>query len=201
MKPGKAPAGASEWETSAECCGGGSGGFYTDDANTGLETLGARVYDPATGRFLPADPVLDTGTPQQINGYDYASNNPAILADAGGTDPCSVGGQGCGTAGSSGKYYPTVEDAAARHDQQRSNDATCSVPGEARPKPLGVNKTVNDPALGSREVPLGFLRNNGYTGSTEFTYADALKWVKSSSPAARYVCEHVSGVSRRDSGK
>jgi RHS repeat-associated protein len=48
---------------------------------TGLTNIGARAYDPALGRFISADPVLDTGNPQQINGYSYASDSPITGAD------------------------------------------------------------------------------------------------------------------------
>jgi RHS repeat-associated protein len=51
------------------------------DTNTSLTTLGARQYDPATGRFLSADPVLDATSPQTLNGYTYAAGNPATQAD------------------------------------------------------------------------------------------------------------------------
>lgn len=53
----------------------------TDDHSTGLIHLGAREYDPATGRFLSADPVLDLTDPLQANGYTYSNNNPVTHAD------------------------------------------------------------------------------------------------------------------------
>ncbi|MFF3893195.1 ricin-type beta-trefoil lectin domain protein [Streptomyces sp. NPDC001812] len=61
-------------------------GFHTgdDDAETGLTHLGAREYDPATGRFISADPVLDDSDPLQANGYSYANNNPVTHADPSG---------------------------------------------------------------------------------------------------------------------
>jgi RHS repeat-associated protein len=64
----------------------GNKGFVggTDDANTGLETLGDRLYAPDTGRFISADPLIDRSSPAGINGYAYASNDPATLSDAGG---------------------------------------------------------------------------------------------------------------------
>ncbi|MCW3819710.1 hypothetical protein ONA91_35265 [Micromonospora sp. DR5-3] len=51
---------------------------------TGLIHLGAREYDPATGRFISADPIVDHQDPQQVNGYAYAANNPATFIDADG---------------------------------------------------------------------------------------------------------------------
>lgn len=51
------------------------------DPATSLDLLGARQYDPATGRFLSIDPVLQTGDPTQMGGYTYAGNNPVTNAD------------------------------------------------------------------------------------------------------------------------
>lgn len=68
----------------------------TADSVTGLENLGAREYDPATGRFLSVDPVLESDSPQQMNGYDYAGNNPTTGADPSGLMLCNPGG-GCGS--------------------------------------------------------------------------------------------------------
>lgn len=55
-------------------------GVSPDDAS-GYTQLGARMYDPAVGRFLSADPVLDIADPMQANGYTYAHNNPVTLSD------------------------------------------------------------------------------------------------------------------------
>ncbi|WP_058032900.1 RHS repeat-associated core domain-containing protein [Wenjunlia vitaminophila] len=61
----------------------GTKGFVggTTDSTTGLTHLGAREYDPATGRFISVDPVMDPANPQQLNGYAYANNNPATYSD------------------------------------------------------------------------------------------------------------------------
>ncbi|MFI7225178.1 RHS repeat domain-containing protein [Nonomuraea angiospora] len=61
----------------------GQRGFVggTTDATTGLVHLGAREYDPATGRFLSVDPVIDESDPQQLNAYAYANNNPISMSD------------------------------------------------------------------------------------------------------------------------
>ncbi|MFF6961716.1 RHS repeat-associated core domain-containing protein [Streptomyces sp. NPDC008317] len=53
----------------------------TTDDSTGLTHVGAREYDPATGRFLSVDPLLDATDDQSLNGYTYADNNPASLSD------------------------------------------------------------------------------------------------------------------------
>ncbi|WP_217208954.1 polymorphic toxin-type HINT domain-containing protein [Streptomyces sp. AC550_RSS872] len=72
----------------------GTKGFVggTKDASTGLTHLGAREYDPETGRFLSVDPVLDLTDPQQINGYAYSNNSPVTFSDPTGLycDGCSV---------------------------------------------------------------------------------------------------------------
>ncbi|WP_148283041.1 MULTISPECIES: RHS repeat-associated core domain-containing protein [Kitasatospora] len=67
----------------------GTRGFVggTADAATGLTTLGAREYQPATGRFVSTDPVLDPDDPQQWNGYAYGDNNPVNLSDPTGLRP------------------------------------------------------------------------------------------------------------------
>lgn len=54
------------------------------DAVTGLTDLGARKYDPVTGRFASVDPVLDAKNPQQLAGYIYAGNNPVTFSDPSG---------------------------------------------------------------------------------------------------------------------
>ena len=54
------------------------------DPFTGTTRLGARDYSPTLGRFLTVDPLLDTGDPQQIDGYAYALNNPITNADPSG---------------------------------------------------------------------------------------------------------------------
>ncbi|WP_306316683.1 MULTISPECIES: RHS repeat-associated core domain-containing protein [unclassified Streptomyces] len=48
---------------------------------TGLTHLGAREYDPTTGRFLSVDPVLDLNDPLQMNAYAYANSRPVTASD------------------------------------------------------------------------------------------------------------------------
>jgi RHS repeat-associated protein len=94
------------------------------DTATGLDLLGARQYDPATGRFLSPDPVLDPASPQTLNGYSYAAGNPVTQADptglciyswcppppAHGTAPTSKYGPGSGGGGNG--YNPAPSPGA-----------------------------------------------------------------------------------------
>src|SRR5262249_28492510 len=63
------------WPTEKGFVGG------TADVSTGLTHLGAREYDPETGRFISVDPVMDLTDPQQMNGYAYAGNSPVTSSD------------------------------------------------------------------------------------------------------------------------
>ncbi|MGV9235443.1 RHS repeat-associated core domain-containing protein [Streptomyces nigra] len=53
----------------------------TADATTGLIQLGARAYDPAAGRFVSVDPMLNLADPQHLNAYAYGRNNPLVFPD------------------------------------------------------------------------------------------------------------------------
>ncbi|SNR57809.1 RHS repeat domain-containing protein [Actinomadura mexicana] len=67
-------------------------GFLGGTADpTGLTHLGAREYDPDTGRFISVDPVIDAADPQQMNGYTYAGNSPVTYSDPSGETRCDVG--------------------------------------------------------------------------------------------------------------
>ncbi|MFF5978010.1 RHS repeat-associated core domain-containing protein [Streptomyces olindensis] len=56
----------------------------TTDTGTGLTHVDARQYDPGIGQFLSVDPLLQTGVGQTLNGYSYAVQNPATIADPSG---------------------------------------------------------------------------------------------------------------------
>jgi RHS repeat-associated protein len=59
---------------------------YRNEAHTGgLQKVGVRWYDPATGRFLQKDPWLGTPrSPVSLNPYVFAFNNPVVMVDIGG---------------------------------------------------------------------------------------------------------------------
>ena len=68
-------------------------GGYQD--TTGLTHLGARDYDPTTGRFTKTDPVLTPDLPQTLNAYAYANNSPVTESDPSGLSAChSMGSDG-----------------------------------------------------------------------------------------------------------
>jgi RHS repeat-associated protein len=69
----------------------------TNDEPGALVHLGARMYNPAIGRFLSDDPITNTGDPQSLNGYAYANNNPTTSSDPGGTRTCNGSAEDCGT--------------------------------------------------------------------------------------------------------
>lgn len=64
----------------------GDKGFVggTKEKATGFTLLGAREYDPTTGRFISPDPIIDAGDPQQWNAYAYSNNNPINASDPSG---------------------------------------------------------------------------------------------------------------------
>jgi RHS repeat-associated protein len=58
-----------------------------NDDTVGLIHIGARSYDPTTGRFISADPITNHTDSQQIHGYSYANNNPIGMSDPTGLYP------------------------------------------------------------------------------------------------------------------
>ncbi|MFE7638265.1 RHS repeat-associated core domain-containing protein [Kitasatospora sp. NPDC057518] len=64
----------------------GDKGFVggTKEKSTGFTLLGAREYDPKTGRFISPDPITVASDPQQWNAYAYANNSPINKSDANG---------------------------------------------------------------------------------------------------------------------
>jgi RHS repeat-associated protein len=50
----------------------------------GISKLGARLYDPAIGRFLSRDPLLATQTATKTNPYAFAGNDPVNGSDPSG---------------------------------------------------------------------------------------------------------------------
>ncbi|MBV2154928.1 RHS repeat-associated core domain-containing protein [Kitasatospora sp. SUK 42] len=83
-------------------------GGLKDDA-TGLTSLGARQYDPATGRFISPDPILDPSSPSQWNAYVYSYNDPVNASD-----PSGLYGSWCASQACADATQKEEEDRAAK---------------------------------------------------------------------------------------
>ncbi|MEU2624620.1 RHS repeat-associated core domain-containing protein [Streptomyces sp. NPDC007157] len=78
------------------------------DVETGLTHVGAREYDPTTGRFLSTDPVLAPDDHESLNGYAYANNTPVTKSDPTGLRPVTACEYGCSN-GKGGTDYDHLE--------------------------------------------------------------------------------------------
>ncbi|MGW2320177.1 polymorphic toxin-type HINT domain-containing protein [Streptomyces sp. NPDC001680] len=76
------------------------------DTSTSLTILGARQYDPTTGRFLSLDPLFEATDPQQMAGYAYAADNPLTNSDPSGLMACEDRLE-CGGGDQYGNNTPT----------------------------------------------------------------------------------------------
>jgi RHS repeat-associated protein len=92
------------------------------DINTGLTVLGARQYDPTTGRFLSVDPVLNASNPSLMGGYAYAADNPVTQSDPSGLMPCIPGGP-CGSF----QALETYENKVQQQQQKAYNSLANSI--------------------------------------------------------------------------
>ncbi|MGW7439594.1 polymorphic toxin-type HINT domain-containing protein [Streptomyces sp. NPDC054849] len=96
-------------------------GVGTDDNTTGLTHIGAREYEPGTGRFISVDPIIDITNPLQMNGYTYANGNPLTNSDPTGLrlyEGDNDGGFDSGGCGGCSRYddVPTPEKDSSYDD-------------------------------------------------------------------------------------
>jgi RHS repeat-associated protein len=89
---------------------GFAGGYL--DPTTGLYHLGARDYDPQTGRFTRIDPIAQAVEDPYVAAYVYANNQPTLLTDPTGLCPwCVLAGVGAVVGGVvSGSVYALTTD-------------------------------------------------------------------------------------------
>ncbi len=73
----------------------------------GVVHMGARLYDPRTGRFLQRDPLIIPRTTTMMNPYAFAWNDPINYGDPSGMDPCRA--TACIYANSGGDVWLTNE--------------------------------------------------------------------------------------------
>lgn len=94
------------------------------DAAAGLSSVGQRQYDAATGRFISADPLLDTTNSAQMLGYDYSNNNPVRLTDPTGMAAKCVKEGTCSSTANphGGPPTPTGVSPVEEEAQQRERD-------------------------------------------------------------------------------
>ncbi|APE20083.1 hypothetical protein SVEN_0642 [Streptomyces venezuelae ATCC 10712] len=114
----------------------GSQGFVGGTIEgTGFTTLGARQYDPVTGRFLSVDPVFSEGDPQSWNGYAYADNNPVDNADPSGTCiPADDGSGRCMSAAAWSRYFNSGGGSGSTGTGSGSQTDTGSTPATTQAK-------------------------------------------------------------------
>ncbi|MFI5896996.1 polymorphic toxin-type HINT domain-containing protein [Actinoplanes sp. NPDC051513] len=150
---------------------------------TGFTHLGARDYDPTTGRFISADPILAADSPQQMNGYAYSGNNPVTTSDPTGLCPadlCGVGtpkGDGSGKIITEGPLDPGNPAAGSCHHGQ------CYGPAKPRPQDA-LPPYLRD----TKMVPKG--PNGEYTKAQiraliSSNQGDYNEWVRDNAMAAR----------------
>ncbi|MFE9313969.1 DddA-like double-stranded DNA deaminase toxin [Streptomyces albidoflavus] len=138
-----------------------------NDPSTGLLQMGARQYDPTTGRFLSADPIIDYTDPQQINGYAYGLNNPVTFSDPDGLAPddCIHVGISCQYKGEKGGW--TVKPTETYYTYY----------GVQKPKetPAQYTKRVNqDRANAAKQRAIAVAKELAQIAADELGITDAL---------------------------
>jgi RHS repeat-associated protein len=107
----------------------------TTDTSTGLVDVGARKYDPSTGRFISADPVFQANDPQTIGGYAYAGNDPVSASDPTGLTRCDADPGICSKATQDSLGASSPDCPAGYHDNGHGCGADWSVGPDLSPKP------------------------------------------------------------------
>ncbi|GAA4890672.1 RHS repeat-associated core domain-containing protein [Streptomyces coeruleoprunus] len=125
------------------------------DSGTGLTQVGARQYDPSTGRFLSVDPLLTPDQHQSLNGYSYANNNPTTLSDPSGmaVPECLTGEISC-----TGGIPDTKEEREAKERRRKGQSSS------------GTSYVYKDGRSG--KAPPGAPRYNRYLEQILFTNAE-----------------------------
>jgi RHS repeat-associated protein len=122
---------------------------------TGLTHLGARLYDPAMGRFVSVDPVADPMDPQQLQGYSYGNNSPVSVSDPDGLRPMTdeewygptqaqidAANTPSGGGGDSGPPRKEIDE-AKRVKNKSKLDVVLEAGGEILMEVLGINDIRN----------------------------------------------------------
>ncbi|MCT2587913.1 RHS repeat-associated core domain-containing protein [Actinophytocola gossypii] len=169
----------------------GERGFVggTIDTSTGLTHLGAREYDPALGRFVSVDPLMDLADSQQMHGYAYANNSPMTFTDPSGLYYICGGGPG-GDCPYEGPLWTTNPDKAQEYNDKAQDKSGVDPDAAAR------DVYMNSPILGQSIDPslLAYFKKNKYKGSARFSRLEALEFALQSDVGWRIVCQIQNGA-------
>ncbi|MFJ5229719.1 RHS repeat domain-containing protein [Kitasatospora sp. NPDC088391] len=118
------------------------------DSSTGLTTLGSRLYQPSTGRFVSPDPITRPTSPQQWNAYAYSENDPVNQSDPSGLAPCADGLKDhCGGGPTCSIFQPgcgaTSSSGACSYNPYATNRCPGSPPATTTPGPLGSGDDID----------------------------------------------------------
>ncbi len=141
-------------------------GQPADPAN-GYNLLGARTYNPTTGRFLQADPLLEVADPNQLGGYTYSSDDPVNGSDPNGLRFCAD--DGCSSQGIAQDGY--VDEAGNFHQPTE--------PRGYNPPPSAADIAVY------KRMGSGWAKRNGdYWGNVYWNNSSARQVMDSMLPPA-----------------
>lgn len=137
----------------------GDKGFVggTKDTDTGLTHLGAREYDPLTGRFISVDPIMDIKDAQQLHGYTYSANNPLAFSDPDGLKYFEGGNEDPGFQSSSQNVVEAAKRYSAGYGTRHVRKL--SVRGRSTPK----NASTNQAFASKKKWYMGFNPANALT--------------------------------------
>ncbi|MCG5437182.1 RHS repeat domain-containing protein [Micromonospora foliorum] len=96
------------------------------DPGTWLTHLGAREYEPGTGRFISVDPIIDIDDPQQMHGYAYSSNNPTSFSDPDGLKLMADNSGGGKAKPKAKKPAPAKKKAAPKKSAPKKSGPACN---------------------------------------------------------------------------
>ncbi|MFC3743130.1 polymorphic toxin-type HINT domain-containing protein [Paractinoplanes deccanensis] len=117
-------------------------GTYRDVSQGDRYAMGARNYDPSTGRFDATDPAAQPATDPAVSTYSYTNARPTVWTDPSGLDPdgATVPFTGSATAA---EYRMNNPEAAATTVVANNPDGTTTVEVE-NPEWMSAKKLVDE---------------------------------------------------------
>ncbi|SNY53633.1 polymorphic toxin-type HINT domain-containing protein [Paractinoplanes atraurantiacus] len=117
-------------------------GTYRDVSQGDRYAMGARNYDPSTGRFDSADPAAQPATDPAVSTYSYTNARPTVWTDPSGLDPDSATVPFLGSA-TAAEYRMNNPEAAATTVVANNPDGTTTVEVE-NPEWMSAKKLVDE---------------------------------------------------------